>query len=294
MLGFGTVRFLNALTGDPIGEIAGTDVLFSMNHAGTRFASVADNRVRIWDLTTGQLMQDFSTPTISSSTPIWISDNYIAMRQYVFSVKKGTFIYRYDMPEPTTPPTDRFCIHIPARASSSPELSIISPSIAVLEQAESKLRDEDLYAASRGSKVSLEVNIEAPQEMRDASVEAIKKKLAENGMTVADGQPVKLVMSTEAGKSEEKVYLKQETGEKQKVTINPLVSKATFMVNDKPAWTASQSSGGSFMYRTGKSLEEQIAADREASVGNFFRAVHLPEKVPAAIDLKSLPSSQLK
>src|SRR5205814_4416713 len=88
-------HLFNALTGESLGDIAGTDPWYAINHAGTRFVSIAANHIRIWDLATGQMVQDSPIPTIEPVNPIWISDNFILVGEYVFSVKKGTFIYRY-------------------------------------------------------------------------------------------------------------------------------------------------------------------------------------------------------
>src|SRR5206468_11864884 len=87
--------------------------------------------------------------------------------------------------------------------------------------------------------VSVTLQVDLPDDIRQKVTDDLKASLQKNGVTVAEGQPVKLVASTEEGKEKEITYapwavarLPGNVPNSTKVNVHELVYHLRFVADD--------------------------------------------------------------
>jgi hypothetical protein len=282
----------DTLTGNAEGQLPeGTFGRPAFNAAASKLAVVTPGRLTIIDLAKGESTSDIALPPKAGLVPQWLGEDFIVLDgENLVSLQKGAPVARLAMPPRAAKlnvgEPDRLWFTVPAPQGKNLVLTGAVPSRDSLTQPIAKLKDEDLFAAAPGSAVSLEVNIDAPQDIKDSVTDALTKKLEANQMKVSAGAAVKLVASTEQQKPQEKTY-RGFGGKRETITDVPTVLWLRFVVNDKTAWETSTLSAASFIYHGGDSIQSQVNEGKMRAF-DFYKKVWLPAKVPAPIELDKL------
>jgi hypothetical protein len=160
--------------------------------------------------------------------------------------------------------------------------------------ADRKLKDGDL-AIKPGVAVSLEVSVSGGTDAdRREIVDRYTRQLTDDGYTVADGQPVKVVVRTGAGKSVSTQYrtvtgmfTNGEVPPVETVTATQTVYELSWQVAGKTVWSIDSVSGGvlpAFVWRSrDQSYADVVGAMNKPDLAWFLQQ-HLPREVLASTD----------
>jgi hypothetical protein len=163
------------------------------------------------------------------------------------------------------------------------------------------LNADDLLLLKPGVKVALSLNVDLPPGDREQVEAGLKKQIAQNQLVLDDASPIRIVASTEQGKTREESYTPIGAGPfapAQKVSITPTITKLAIEVEGKKAWeTRSVAEAGFFLnLKEGQTIEQAVA---EASRPNpaFLKNVRLPAyltkpKEPAWYGSSALPGAR--
>ena len=151
-----------------------------------------------------------------------------------------------------------------------------------------------------GTSVSLDVNL--PDDIREKVTTALKARLQGNGVIVADGQPIRLVASTEQGKSREISYRTMGgpqfgPGAKAATTItaNELISRLQLIGPEgKPLWERVQvTPPPTFVNLKEGQTVEQAVNDAVTPRAGYFESVRIPKYIPKPQEPGSVRTSRL-
>jgi hypothetical protein len=271
------------------------DMRFSPD--GKKLIGVDQSNVNVWDISTGELWRAFSVT--GGSNPQWVDENHVMLGgTRLVDLDRRVVVWTYQYPglqnlhpvsaagggkfwylvsEPPKP--NAKAIHRQLAGITLPPQSLAASMAAV--------KPEELYSWYPGQSVSLSVSVSAEPEKATA---ALKQAIADRGLKVVDGSPVRVEVSTSTGESKSTTYQKRTFGAggpptftTETVTITPTISRVAIIdASGKTLWQSSATSGG---YAPGMiSLKEgQTAQDvmNEYSKPNlgFFQNIKLPDYI---------------
>lgn len=158
---------------------------------------------------------------------------------------------------------------------------------------------DQIMAVHPGVSVSLEVTV--PEDIKQKVTTALKATLQRNGITVAEGQPIKLVASTEQGKSIEMSYvpwmfahLPGNVPNTQKVTVSEIICRLGFVGADgKKLWERVNHvlPPGGLRQKKDQSIEDAVAEAMHPPA-SFFTDTLIPKQVPNRAEFKGFGMSQ--
>lgn len=277
--------------GRAVGRLPGAPFAAAMafDSAGSRLASIGNSRVTVWELATGNVTHDISLPTgVASNRIRWLRDDFILVGgNYLLDLSSGAVVWRYDLvpgaEHATDAPADA---HLWLIGTSPNGKNRVLSSVALPDEPAIKaaraFKPEDYFAITAGAKVSIELNFAAPDDVRASTLNALRATLEKNGLVVADGQPIRLVATTEDKPGQPITY--QRIGQGAETVPGTITEmRLSWLIDGAKAWELAGSFRPSAMYtiRQGETIASLIEKDRAAALGFFSRA-WVPTKVPKA------------
>ena len=288
----GRVFIVDALTGKALASFelesgsAGGTLAFSPS--GKRLGALADQNIFLWDIGTGELLEQFRVPVKVDRTFGFTTDEHaLLFNRYLVDLTRNIVLWKYETNDHSVgavAPSGQFYAPSSERlgARSRQVVSTSLPDSAAANLA-ATLKPDDLLLLKPGMKVSLVVNIDAPEEKREAITKSLKERLIANALVAADNQPLVLVASTAAGPSVDRTYRRFDAGPgeaEQKVSVPTVVSKLEFQHEGKTVWESSTSSSAGYhlSLKEGESIQDAVNAAAKPNL-SFFERARLPLKI---------------
>ena len=277
-----------------------------------RVALAGGRRLTIVDLDKHEIDTDLGLPSDTLGAELaWVGPNLLLIDDHlVYDVVKRRFVWDYELPAGVR---RTFGAAIPRAvgdrvwflsettathrdgAGKSVLTSAPVPDARVTD-AERTLLDGTL-AVKPGLAVSLEVNVPAgTDDDRLRLTDRFRQQLETNGLTVADGQPVKLAVRTTNGKSETKTYRRstafggfnQPSAGEESVTATATVFDVSFEVDGKPVWQLTSEVGGYLPMwvplKQGQSIGDAVNERTRPTLAWFFQ-----QKIPREVLASTAP-----
>lgn len=318
------IVLLDALTGQPRGTIPyyvpadawhaylvsnkispdGKFLLHEHANGMALFALESEGPRKVLDMGKPMGVQDQSIGGVVFARPGYLLIN----DQYLFDIDKQFIVWRYerlDKERYVQTGEDRFIacgrtrINPPRDPNANPHPH---PGTGPRPQAATEIRSFELpgpaerqrlaslnpatlYVIRAGDKVSVEVRLSDNAETNQKIADAFKKQLEQNGMVVADNQPIKLEVSRGSLGMREVEY-RGITNPSLHATAHVAASQiqVAFTINGKVVWENSRINGGAppmVKLNAGQSIDQAVAEKQvQTPVVDFI----LPKQVPAPRD----------
>jgi hypothetical protein len=166
-----------------------------------------------------------------------------------------------------------------------------------VKRAAATIKPEEMWAAQSGTSVTLDAG-GLPGDISAKATAALRSKLEANGFKIADGQPIRVVATVEAGKPQEIQYRKfgeSPFGGGTKISATPQTMKVAFVdAENKTLWQRQSTRAAPLMLslKEGQSTEQAVAEATRPDAG-FFENVNLPKFVAKAKYKNGLGTSNL-
>ncbi len=291
IVGFGNqLTICDALTGKCVLKAAAAEaksMASSVRGDLKRLAMVGNQRLIISDLEHDKIDTDVGIAGCAGSSISWIGNNLLLIDdRYLYDTDHRAVVWEYTSagwPIASLVGTKLWFMAANGTAvGKGPGRSLLTsvtvpdPKVASADQH----TEDAAFAVQPGSRISLEVNVNGSADDRQKVIDRLTRQLQANGVTVADGLPVKLVAETKAGETHSQTYRSMGfggDGHTETVTSTSTIFSLSFVVDSKPVWTTSSQTGGilpMFVYhKKDQSIGDAVGQDNQNSVEWFL---HVP------------------
>ena len=264
-------------------SLIGVDLAFRGD--GRRLATLDGRRLRVWDLETGKAVSDvllqYDAP--GSAVRWWGAGPgaelvSIGGDDNVVDPTKGVIAWAYTlMGEKATRHSAGWTAAVgqPGVRGEPAMLRFSELPHAEAVRRATSMSAEEALAVRPGARVTVEVNAEGLDDVRPAAEAWAREQLRQQGVSVADAQPVKLVLTLTSGQTIEVGNVAAGGGTK----MSGDVIQARWFVNDRIAWQEL----GHF------SKPARGGARGAADGAPPFSAIRIPGKVPVPMALLPVP-----
>ncbi|HUE74364.1 MAG TPA: SHD1 domain-containing protein [Pirellulaceae bacterium] len=276
------VFVLDAASGNPLARFNAQPGYFprlSFRPDGQQLACVSNSLVQVWDVQSGQLVNEVFFPTpFQVNTIAWPSDGYmllngsslvdlarrIVLCQYTGGSEFGAVFGGRQLFVVKDASHNSGVVHTPLPHAGAQKLA-------------ATLNADALLAIKPGAEVSVRIAAALTPQEQQQVYDALVKKLTENGLKVVQNSGLILHATTEQGKTETVEYRTIGRGfGTESATVTQQIQKLTFTENGKTLWQASQVKGAPFFLHTrGKDLNTAIAEQTKPDV-LFYTNTLLP------------------
>ena len=139
----------------------------------------------------------------------------------------------------------------------------------------------------------MDVNIEGDDAARKGVIDSLTRQLKDRDATIADDAPLRIIVRTENGKSEEREYESMGgpsfSREHVKVQVTERITRITIERDGKPIWEARSVGWPPFMImkKQGQSLADAVHDSNKHNLA-FLRAARLPNRIILADSISGL------
>jgi hypothetical protein len=287
--------FLEAKSAAVLGRVDAGGWVYnpSFNAAGTLLATLQGQTLLVWDLREGKLLQDLPLQHGVGGEPVyWLSDRQLLLYDRdLVDLDKGVVAWQYVQAgagEPMFQVGNRIGMLGDGGGGvwrSSHVLNFFAlPHPAAAKHAAS-LDPRNLMAVQPGSKVSLEINFQGPPEARQKVEANVRQQLQRNGVTVAEGQPVRLLVSSGEGELRGPEAARGQTGTQLNFRVAYIGGEDTVL------WqVAGRSTQGAPVSRPLGQGKVLVPRDTRFA---FFDSVRIPQLVPKPLAMVPAGRSDL-
>lgn len=306
---FGHVAILDAQTGKYLRRMQGDSVagaILSFSPDGKRVAATAPWLLQVWEVDTGRLLHNLSPDGTWGQGIAWVADDYILLDgRFLVDLRTGMVLWRYDRHGLDDAASlavlggRTFYIASTPGGKNAKAQAFFASTVLPDAKANEVIAGGTGGATivlKPGSKVSLELNV--PESIQAKALETLKAKLAANGVTVVDNEPLRFVATSEQGKSREMSYktIGPRFGQPaEKVTVNEVIYKLQLLdQNGAILWQqhATQSPPTSLDIKKDQSVGDAVNEAMQPSAG-FFASIGIPRLVPKGSNLPGLGATLL-
>ena len=306
----GGLEFYRAADGRLMGRLSdsptdGAALLFRSD--GAQLAMVLVRQVLVWDLAQGQLMREIAVPELPLAphrgAACWLANNYLLLGgTRLIDIERRIVLWEYRYEDARTAESvaalGGYVWFVSTEASNGSQRLV--PCALPHEEATAVaagLDAESLLAVKPGVGVTLEIQLEATQEQREAIRQSLASKLEQNGMKVTPGQPIQLVARVVPGATKEMEYRRfgvPPWGKHDKVTYTEQRCELAFLVDGQVAWQAASVASAPHLLRLteGQTVEQAVKAATQPNL-NFFVQTQLPRHLVRPTGRTSYGQSQL-
>lgn len=202
----GNIVIAESATGKALAKIpvdSSPGLRLSFKPDGKQLAGVSPELLLIWDLSNGFLTDELTPVGTIGRTVDWVSDGYVLLDgQHLASLEKKLVIWTYAGASAGHAFNDRYWYAADRMGGNKSQvLAAAALPESQARQAAQNVVFENETVLRPGMRVSLEVNM--PAEGQQPVINALTANLKHNGVTVAPGQPLKLIAKVEAGAEHE-------------------------------------------------------------------------------------------
>jgi hypothetical protein len=212
--------------------------------------------------------------------------------RYLFDIEKQFIVWRYEKLDKTRycPLGDRFiaCTERQVVGQSGRELSLTFSTFqlpdAQTQATLAKLVPAQSYVVKPGDKVTIDVHLSDNPQVNQRIADDFKRQLQNNGMIVADNQPIKLEVSRQTFSPREVHYKGITTASSGTALVAATQTSVAFTIEGKVVWLNTRINGGApgfLNVRSGESLDSAVTRQSPQTPAVDFI---LPKRVPAPRD----------
>jgi hypothetical protein len=282
----GGLGIFRAIDGELLARMAdapSSSGLMAFNADGTRLASVAGQRVFVWNAANGKQERNFDCPGLQTGSVHWLDDHHLLVGPGdVVDIGRRLILWRYES------------THLPTAfhggwqwlvMQSGSALGIVPAKLLHEEvlAAAHGLNPDEILAIKPGAKVSLDIQVGGEEQAKAEA--AVRAGLEQNGLEVADGQPLQLTARIVTGDTQTQEYGRHAfSRDTQQVTLTEKRYEVELTIDDQLVWkqgTMLQSSRGSLVIlrREGESAQQAVDRENAQRATNFRFDVSLPRYV---------------
>lgn len=280
----GAVFLLDPKSGDVLGacEGAGQGGTLCFRPDGKRIALATSTRVQVWDFSTGQMYRDigFSVPYLSHPTPVWPAPGYVLIGgRYLIDLEHHLLLWEYRPMGMTAASIGRRTWFLTDNGQQRLLVPFAVPQEEVIK-AVKEIKPADTLVLQPNMEVTLDVEIPESPEKQKEITERYLKNLKDNGFRIGKNAPVRVLVRTEAGKTEEANYERFGVpfgADVMRGTFQEKISRVTIVIEGMPAWELSSRTVAplSLGIRAGQSAGQALDKHRGPDL-DFFDKVVLP------------------
>lgn len=305
------VAILDALSGKAMGGIDLPDRAWSIAFKpdGRQIAVGAPDSLMIYDLTTGALVADVSAVGASGQSIDWASEGYLLLDHlHLVAPAKQAVVWTYRGVAPTMHGELGACLNArlyytaDAALPGKPHRPVIASTALPDEAVRSLLAvvGDPKMALKPGMSITLEVNVDGT--IQQQVIDALTARLKANGVTVAENQPVKLIVGEEPGETREISYRRigfGSFGQVDKVSVQETKRSIEITGADgKVLWKRGGVLSPPMLIslKEGQSINEAIAEQMKPTA-KFYDGIRIPRfvpKVPGGFGTSDLTASGAK
>jgi hypothetical protein len=298
VVGFGGQAMVcEAMTGQCVARAASlTDadgMVSSVSSDVKRLALSGQRRLIVCDLAQDKVLFDVGLPEgVTGDHVDWITQNLLLLdHRWIFDVDRKAMLWEYTLTGGGKTPLAKFMndrVWFLAESGTAyaggsghsvlTSMSLPDSKILTLD----KKLPEGTIVIQPGAKVSLEVNVNAPDDERKKIVDRLTRQLQDAGLAVADGQSIKLVADSKETGSRQVTYHSRFGGSSETVSVSNTEMSLTFTVDSKPVWSITSVTIGSapimVFHTKDKSIAETLA-DRNKPRFEWFLSTSLPKTI---------------
>ncbi|MDB5328075.1 MAG: hypothetical protein JWM57_3644 [Phycisphaerales bacterium] len=294
------VAIVDPAAGKVLGVCAGEVREISFSGDGQRLLGLKDNVLTVWNLADGKVLFNLGlTPGIGGiNAPLTGLDSHFALvGSYLISLDKKLPIWKYEGGTGYRTVAGGRVFTVNVRGARDNNIALVSADLphAAAQQA-ARAAPEPVMVLKPGVSVSLDLQHEATDAQKQATTAALTRKLNAAGITVAPGQPVRVVTRTEAGKSESREYETRMGFDRNRETVTISSKITTISIQSGPtvcwsrSWEYHNDPGMLVSLQKGETVQSKADAARNTYDG--VAKIDLPTLVAAPVNLDTLPVSQ--
>ncbi len=278
---------------------------FSFSPDGRSLAVASHQRLQVWEWEPRRLWRDIAVPAVAGSAGIdWTSDGYILLRGvYLVDLDRRIVLWEYKRSGTAAAEAGGLFgglyWYVAMGGMPPGQLQQVVP--VELPHPEARrvaegLDPDSLLAIKPGVRVSLEINVQASPDERRKIAESLTSRLEKNGVTVAPGQPIKLVARTAPGETQQIEYSEHIGFNRPvaKVSVTDKKCELAFVVNGRTAWQSQAVFSAPHFLRLKEGQSVQQAVNELVKYDlRFFHAAPIPSHVVRPTGKTSYGASQL-
>lgn len=276
------------LSGKVLGMLSGDGCTFndiSIAPDGKRLVGLNGSVLSSVDLEKGQLIDEVGLPTeVRAGSVLALEDGMVLLGDsYLFDTKSNAVVWQYESKgrAPMRAASGRVFYYFNGNNRSVLTSAKLPHDAA--KQAASKVSGETLVLKP-GDSISLSVEIDASDEERKAITQGITAQVEKGGLKIADGSPIRLVLRTEDGKTDQETYRRigRGFGETETVNITTKITRIFYEKDGKTLWERRTENrvGGMVSAKEGQSINDAVQAASKFNTA-FLKSVRVPTKVCA-------------
>jgi hypothetical protein len=281
-----SVVIVEPLSGAVLGALSlqgRTGLTYSFSPSGKQLAGWAWQNVYAWDLTTGKMFREF-TVAAGSGEFAMVADGYALVDHHILiDFERRIPLWNYQAGGRSVgvvAPGGTLWYSIKGgREEPTPLTPLKVPTNDALAAANT-LKADDLLLLKPGVKVALSMNVDVQEADGQAIKKSLQDQLTQARLVLDDTSPIRIVASSEPGKTREVEYRPIGAGPfapPQKVSVTPMITKLVVEVDGKPAWQTTSIAGAGFFLsvKEGQTIEQAVAEASKVNV-QFLKNVKVP------------------
>ncbi|HSI34036.1 MAG TPA: hypothetical protein VK986_10655 [Tepidisphaeraceae bacterium] len=295
----GEIRFVETATGNPLGTLpelkltSGGHIAFK---ADGIVAAVTDrNRVLIVHVPTGRTMKTIPLPpsyAIAQGLE-WVDGGHVLLgNRYLINVNKRLAVWSYNLGVGVSGVFGGRGYSLHGRDAKL--VSAVIPHEQALA-VQTEANPDNLLIFRPGVKVGLDLNTDAPEDVRAKIAKSFEEQIKAMGAVVAPDGALRVVVSSETGPAKEMEFRSfMGGGGIQKVSVSDKIHKVTVTLDGQEVWKT-QSTAGVSMFLTLKkdqSIQDAIAEQQNRSY-TWIPGMRLPTTLIRESDYPQPGSSTL-
>lgn len=284
---------LESISGNVVAKLAGQPGYFpklSFRPDGKQLACASNDRLTVWDMTTGQIASEVYYPQpMPAEEVIWPADGSVVLRfgqqLRLIDLNKKIVLWTYQAGEATQIYGGRLWSVVNPNDGGGKVLVHVQVPDAKAKEMQTSLSSQDLMALKPGTSVGVFINVALGEPERVKIYNHILAQLKEAGIGIDQNSPVSIEAATEQGKTETVNYRSFGSprffgpgGETANVTQT--ISRITIREKGKVLWEAKQIAGAPHMInqKEGQSLQQAINATTAPNV-TYFLSLSMPKQL---------------
>jgi WD40 repeat protein len=298
---------LETLSGNVVAKLAGQPGYFpklSFSPDGKKLACASNDRLIVWDMTSGQIASEVYYPKPSQVEEVlWPAEGGVILsagnQLRLIDLDKKVVLWTYQTGEATQMFGGRLWSVVNAHGAAGKSLVHVQIPDAKAKEMQASLSGKDLLALKPGTAVGVFINVALSEPDRVRIYDHILAQLKEAGITLDQNSPISIEAATEQGKTESVNYRSFGSprffgpgGETANVTQT--ISRITIREKGKILWEAKQIAGAPHMInqKEGQSLQQAISAATGPNA-NYFLSLLMPKQLARHPDNGTYGSSTL-
>lgn len=266
-------------------ETSRTDLQqIAFNPDGTKLAAISGSTIYLWDVSSGQLVDEIVVPVSTGSELDWVTENELLLgREYLFDLQRRIVLWQYKLGHNgalTRYSGDLFVYLAADQSGRSRGLFSARLPHGAARAAADDLSADQLLVLKPGSEVTIRMQTNLPPAEQQKAYQALKAKCEANSFTVASNSPLVLKATSKLGKPKEVTYRMFGSFRNMTREVTPIQYTLELFENQREIWKTSGAGGPGFHISLKKNETIDNAIERLSQPNaSFFTRVKIPRKL---------------